>query len=116
GTDPVYVGRVSAVQVEAVTASGTAPRGMRLALVDPGTGPRPVARQPAVGTSARLTSGPTSEVARTGAPARGTGAGTGTGASASPTAAAVTGRPKIFARRQWGADERMRDKPSLHYG
>ena len=30
--------------------------------------------------------------------------------------AAVTAKPRIFSRAQWGADERMRDKRSLHYG
>ena len=28
---------------------------------------------------------------------------------------AVTAKPKIYSRAQWGADERMRDKASLHY-
>jgi hypothetical protein len=31
-------------------------------------------------------------------------------------AGAVTAKPMIYSRAQWGADERMRDKSSLHYG
>ncbi|MCW2796377.1 FG-GAP-like repeat-containing protein, partial [Nocardioides sp.] len=32
-----------------------------------------------------------------------------------PAAAAYTPKPVIYSRAQWGADERMRDKASLHY-
>jgi hypothetical protein len=106
GTDPVYVGDVDDVQVRATTASGRAPAGMRLALVDPGADRAPVEEAPGIDTGAD------------------TGAQTGTGAgltlSSAPTASlaagAVTPKPVIWSRSQWGADERMRDKASLHYG
>ncbi|QWZ06768.1 VCBS repeat-containing protein [Nocardioides panacis] len=35
---------------------------------------------------------------------------------ASLAAGAVTAKPMIYSRAQWGADERMRDSSSLHYG
>ena len=35
---------------------------------------------------------------------------------ASLAAGAVTAKPMIYSRAQWGADERMRDESSLHYG
>jgi N-acetylmuramoyl-L-alanine amidase/FG-GAP-like repeat len=39
-----------------------------------------------------------------------------TDGDASLAAGAVTAKPMIYSRAQWGADERMRDKSSLHYG
>ncbi len=90
GTDAVIVGRVDEVQVKAMTASGRAPVGMRLALVDPGAAPVRRVQRPAIDT-ARLS-------------------------SAASTSSDVTPRPTILSRAQWGADESMRDKPSLHYG
>ena len=39
-----------------------------------------------------------------------------TGDSAQLAAAVFTPRPVIYSRAQWGADERMRSKSSLHYG
>jgi hypothetical protein len=91
------------VQVRATTASGSAPAGMRLALVDPGTDETPVQQAPGIdtGTGAGMTLSSASA--------------TGSGA-ASLAAGAVTPKPVIYSRAQWGADERMRDKASLHYG
>ena len=39
-----------------------------------------------------------------------------TGDSAQLAAAVFTPRPVIYSRAQWGADEKMRSKSSLHYG
>ena len=39
-----------------------------------------------------------------------------TGDAAALTAAVFTPQPVIYSRAQWGADERIRDKSSLHYG
>ncbi|GAA3807996.1 N-acetylmuramoyl-L-alanine amidase [Nocardioides panacisoli] len=102
GTDPLFVGNVDDVQVRVDTKS-TAPADMKLAVVDPGKATT-VARQ---------------------APRIDTGAGdAGTEEVPSPdgnggldlSAQVVAPKPKIFSRAQWGADESMRDKPSLHYG
>jgi hypothetical protein len=103
GTDPVYVGDVDDVQVRATTASGRAPAGMRLALVDPGTDKTTVQQAPGIDTGTGA--GMSLSSART----------TGT-ATASLAAGTVTPKPVIYSRAQWGADERMRDKASLHYG
>ena len=54
GTEPVLVGNVAKVQVEVFTPSGRAPRGIRLAVIDPGRTTAPVRQRPAIDT-ARLT-------------------------------------------------------------
>ena len=91
GTELRLVGRVDRVQVKVLTPSGKAPRGMRLALIDPGRTPARARQRPAIDT-ARL-------------------AGAATG-----TTTAVTPKPLIFSRAQWGADESMRQASSLSYG
>jgi hypothetical protein len=98
GTDPVYVGDVDDVQVRASTASGRAPAGMRLSLVDPGTDHATTVQRPRIDTGA------------------GTGLKLSSAATAVSARARVTPRPVVFSRSQWGADERMRDRASLHYG
>jgi hypothetical protein len=97
GTDPIYVGAVDDVQVKALTASGTAPAGMRLALVDPGRQVAARAEKPAIDTGRLSLSDATST-------------------EASRAAARVTAKPRIFSRAQWGAEERMRERSALHYG
>ncbi|MEO5711524.1 MAG: FG-GAP-like repeat-containing protein [Nocardioidaceae bacterium] len=129
GTDPVYVGHVDDVQIKAVTASGDAPEGMQLALVDPGAQTAPAVEEPAIDTgtldlsSADTTTYPATDPATdpvdpTADPATDPSAvpvepTTGGAALAS---GAVTAKPMIYSRAQWGADERMRDSSSLHYG
>jgi len=92
GTDPMLVGDVDKVQVEVFTPSGRAPRGMRLAVIDPGRTTAPVRQRPAIDT-ARLAS-----------------------ADTTASSSLVTPKPKIFSRAQWGADESMRQPSSLSYG
>jgi hypothetical protein len=132
GTDPMYVGAVDDVQVKAVTASGYAPAGMRLSLIDPGTSTTRTVEKPAIDTGdldltaaeAPLAAGadPNPELPGTddttdpGAdPALGEGADSADDA-ALLAGTGATAKPKIYSRAQWGADERMRDKSSLHYG
>jgi hypothetical protein len=104
GTDPIYVGAVDDVQMKAVTATGDRPAGMQLDVVDPGQQKATVVEQPAIDTarlaSAQTTTDPTSDPT----------------ATLAGTPAPVTPKPKIYSRAQWGADERMRDASSLHYG
>ncbi|MGA8995775.1 MAG: FG-GAP-like repeat-containing protein, partial [Nocardioidaceae bacterium] len=100
GTDPVYVGSVERLQVRAVTDSGRAPAGLRLDLVDPGASGAARREVPRIDTGA-AGAGPAAE-ARVGA--------------AALVAAKVTTRPRIYSRRQWGADDRLRDRSSLRYG
>lgn len=126
GTDAVVVGDVDDVQVRAVTTDGaTLPDDMSLAIVDPGETVAAVREKPAIDT-ARLASAdladpidPTDPTD----PAQPTDPTPPTdpvdpvdpGAELVGTPADVTPRPQIFSRAQWGADERMRDKSSLHY-
>jgi hypothetical protein len=93
GTDAVVVGDVDDVQVRAVSSTGRTPAGLALAIVDPGDDVAPQLEKPAIDTGTLASS-----------------------ARLAGTPAAVTRKPKIFSRAQWGADERLRDKPSLHYG
>jgi hypothetical protein len=106
GTDPVYVGSVGAVQVRALTADGTAPRGMRLTLVDPGAEKAPQPERPAIDTG-RLRLSADDPVTDPADP---------TTDEAALAAAGATPKPQIYSRAQWGADERMREAGSLHYG
>jgi hypothetical protein len=116
GSDPVVVGRVDDVQLRAATRTGTAPRGMELALIDPGKDS--LSRQaPAIDT-ARL--------GGTGASGAGTGpdgASDSTGTTpASGTdeialsAMRVAPKPLIYSRAQWGANEKLREQTKPDYG
>jgi hypothetical protein len=98
GTDPVYVGDVDDVQVKAVTDSGEAPEGMKLSVVDPGTETASAVEKPDIDTGKLALSAAETDGA--------------TLAAGAP----VTAKPRIYSRAQWGADERMRDRSSLHYG
>jgi hypothetical protein len=117
GTQPVYVGKVDDVQVKATTDSGTAPEGMRLALVDPGAEAGRSVQQPAIDTgeaaAVSLSAAESADPEPADLEATDTPEGTDDG---SLLAGSVTARPQIYSRAQWGADERMRDASSLHYG
>jgi N-acetylmuramoyl-L-alanine amidase/FG-GAP-like repeat len=109
GTDPIYVGKVDDVQVRAVTDSGVAPRGMKISLVDPGKD-RTALESPGIDTGGiSLSADDTDD-------ATGTTTADGDTTGDVEMASSVTPKPRIYSRKQWGADERMRDKPSLHYG
>ncbi|MEP7088630.1 MAG: FG-GAP-like repeat-containing protein [Nocardioidaceae bacterium] len=119
GTDPIYVGAVQDVQVKALTASGRVPTGMKLSLVNPGSSGATQAEKPAIDTG-RLhpgTLGLAADETSTPSPAPSPAPATATTTDAASLAtAAVTSKPTIYSRAQWGADERMRDRSSLHYG
>lgn len=137
GTEPVIVGDVDQVQVRTLSRTGTVPADMKLAVIDPGKPTATVrargaldtntmdgsvgdpaalveaeqeAEQEAGGVRADTTSGPASDEA----PATGASSGASSGAMAL-SAATYTPKPVIYSRAQWGADESMRDKSSLHY-
>jgi hypothetical protein len=79
---PLVVGNVDQVQMRATSPSGRLPRGLRLAVVDPGTSPAdaaPVVEQ-------------------------------GFSDAASATLVGQAHRPKIRTRRAWGANERLRTR------
>jgi hypothetical protein len=138
GTDPLVVGNVDEVQVKAETATGEVPADMKLAVVDPGETADPVVEKPAIDTAdlgaddvAALSSADVSAGTDPNAPDPGTTEpGTTDPGTTDPGSiddgtvdegvlagnpADVTPKPKIYSRAQWGADERMRDKSSLHY-
>jgi len=123
GTDAVVVGDVDEVQMKAETLTGAAPADLELAVIDPGTGK--VSKQaPAIDT-AKL---PAADANVTGAaPVEKTSDATTSSAqlsagsvasedSAALTAMAVSPKPVIYSRAQWGANEKLRDKSSLRYG
>lgn len=108
GTDVVFVGNVDRVQVKATTPDAVAlPPAMKLSVVSPGTPRATTQAGPAIDTArmAGATSTPGEDALAT-----------------SPRAASMlaqetyTPKPVIYSRAQWGADESMRDKSSLHYG
>ncbi len=97
GTEPTVVGVVQRVQLRVYTESGRAPRGLRFALVNPGTGhvtkvaaaSLHVPRQPQQGVALR--------------------------AYAAAASMPIAPKPNIMTRAQWGADESLRDG-SPRYG
>ncbi|MGH3509721.1 MAG: FG-GAP-like repeat-containing protein [Nocardioidaceae bacterium] len=108
GSDPMYVGAVDDVQVRVGTPTGVAPAGLRLELVNPGREHAPTREAPAIDTGRLLS-------ATTGTPPK-HGVNLMASGTTPATSAYVTPKPKIFSRAQWGADEKMREKSSLHYG
>ena len=107
GTDAVVVGDVDDVQVRVTSTDGTTPQELALAIVDPGEDVAPVEAAPAIDTG-ELDAGTTPAATYSGDEAV---------LQSMPAARmAVAPKPQIFSRAQWGADERLRDKSSLHYG
>jgi hypothetical protein len=108
GTEPLLVGEVADVQVR-IDSERSAPADLKLAVIDPGQARRTARELPAIDT-AELAGDDPVDVGDAAAPGE-----DGSGDGLSLSAAAFTPKPKIYSRAQWGADERMRDKPSLHY-
>ena len=116
GTDALLVGEVDEVQVRALSADGVVPADMKLAVIDPGASDETAVELPALDTNTM-----------DGAPSSATVTGLGTDPGTDETdpgtgtegldlqAANFTPKPVIYSRAQWGANERMRDKSSLHY-
>lgn len=114
GTDALLVGDVDAVQVK-VTTEDAAPADLKLAVIDPGKAAATAKEQPAIDT-ARLATGGTTDDTTGEPPAEEPDPTDGTGGEdLSLQAGAFTPKPKIYSRAQWGADESIRDKPSLSY-
>jgi hypothetical protein len=108
GTDPVVVGRVDDVQLRAATRAGTAPRGLELALIDPGKDA--LTRQaPAIDTARLGSSGGASAAASTSGDRGSTGA-------IALSAMKVAPKPLIYSRAQWGANEKLREQTKPDYG
>jgi hypothetical protein len=109
GTDVLLVGKVDQVQVRSESTEGAPPADMTMAVIAPGHAETTTTERAAIET-AGLDGGANDEPA-TSAPAGPTGATDGLDLQATT----FTPKPVIYSRKQWGADERMRDKSSLHY-
>src|SRR5690606_30963577 len=100
GTEPLFVGEVDDVQVEASTEGTPLPADLSLAVIEPGEG-ETTTEAPAATPEQAAPAAPEDE--------------------ADEDAMVLQGRrtitqPTIFTRAQWGADERIRNKKSLRYG
>jgi hypothetical protein len=111
GTDPVLVGRVGRVQVRAVTGDAL-PADMKLAVIAPGHARHTASERAAIDTS-RMDGGNGTQSAYRAADPQPVSGSTDT---ASLAAAVFTAEPVIYSRAQWGANEKIREKSSLHYG
>lgn len=115
GTDALLIGEVDAVQVKVTTEDG-APADMKLAVIDPGKAASTAKEGPAIDTAKLATDADpdstTEDPAADPVDEPLTGGGTD---DLSMQAGSYTPKPKIYSRAQWGADESLRDKPSLSY-
>jgi hypothetical protein len=98
GTEPVIVGKVGDVQVR-VVSQRPLPLDMRLAVIAPGRARHSARERAAIDTSTMDGNDGSDSVT-----------------AAAALAGAVTPQPVIYSRSQWGADEKIREKSSLHYG
>ena len=116
GTEPSVVGHVQSVQVRAWTATGRAPQGVKLAVIDPGEG-RMKQEAPAIDT-ATLDQPPAQKTTqRTAEPsAQPTGSAEPASGDIALSAMATSPKPEIFSRAQWGANEKLRDQSPPSYG
>jgi hypothetical protein len=114
GTEPMLVGKVADVQVR-IVSQRPLPPDMKLAVIGPGKARHTAEERAAIDTSTM--DGDDGGDSVEAAAAIGSGStGSGSGAAAALAAAAFTPKPVIYSRKQWGADERIRGKSSLHYG
>ncbi|MCW2814631.1 MAG: N-acetylmuramoyl-L-alanine amidase, family 2 [Nocardioides sp.] len=111
GTDELLVGEVDQVQVK-VISQDAAPADMKLAVIDPGVATTSAEQLPAIDTGALDDTDGTDGTNDAQPAARTLPTSDG---DVELAAGAFTPKPVIYSRAQWGADERMRDKSSLHY-
>ena len=113
GTDVLLVGKVDQVQVRSTSTVGRQPADMKLAVIAPGK-PTSTARElPAIQTDDDGVAEPGAAEDRRGEseePAETSGED-----GLALSAATYTPKPVIYSRAQWGANENLRDKSSLHY-
>jgi hypothetical protein len=113
GTEPVLVGKVGQVQVR-VESRSVLPADMKLAVVSPGH-PRDTAEEHAALDTSTM-DGDDGTDSMYAEPATPGSSAAGADDTVRLAAAVFTPKPVIFSRKQWGADERIRGKSSLHYG
>jgi len=112
GTDPLLIGRVDQVQVRA-DAKLFLPSDMQLAVIAPGKAKHTVSQRAAIDTSA-MDGNDGSYSAYNSAALQSAEAEASEG-DAALAAATYTPQPVIYSRAQWGANENIREKSSLHY-
>ena len=105
GTDVLLVGKVDQVQVRAESAEGAPPADLEMAVIAPGHADSTTTERAAIET-ADLAGDSTQ-------PADSAAAGAADGLDLQATS--FTPKPVIYSRKQWGANERLRDRGSLHY-
>ncbi len=118
GTEPVLVGRVADVQVK-VVSDRPLPPDMKLAVIAPGKPAHSTEQRAAIDTSSMDGDNGGDSVAQAAAVDAAVSAARADGGSADTArlaAAVFTPKPVIYSRQQWGADEKIRGKSSLHYG
>jgi hypothetical protein len=105
GTDVLLVGKVDQVQVRTESTEGAPPADMELAVIAPGHADTTTTEKAAIET-ANLPG----EATQATEPATSAGSDV-----LDLQATTFTPKPVIYSRRQWGANERMRERSSLHY-
>ena len=116
GTEEALVGKVNFVQARLTVAAGALPTDLKLTVVNTGIAAKTAVEAPAIDT-ARLDPNSTTPDAMVPAAPQSSSQGAIAPAAASYelAAGAVTAKPYIYSRAQWGADESWRDPTSLHY-
>jgi hypothetical protein len=103
GTDVLLVGKVDQVQVRSESTEGAPPADMELSVISPGHADTTTTERAAIETT---------DLPEGGSPEP---AATGSTDGLDLQATSFTPKPVIYSRAQWGANERMRDRGSLHY-
>lgn len=103
GTEPMFVGEVDDVQVEARSSDGALPTDLSLAVIEPGEADT-TTEAPAVVPPAAAESGAEESDAEE------------SDAEGLALRSRTIAQPMIYSRAQWGADESIRNKKSLRYG
>ncbi len=106
GTDLVLVGKVDEVQVRSTVVDTSLPADLELAVTEPGQARRTVRALPALETDQGSSADLSTESADS---------AEGDEEVLDLQAAVVTPKPRIYSRKQWGANESLRDRGSLRY-
>ncbi len=116
GTEPMFVGEVDDVQVQASTDGVSLPDDLSLALVDPGSAKSSDVEK-AADAPQDASASYDADYAQQGSMIGSGKGGSGIALqSATTNMKATVAQPTIFSRAQWGADESIRNKSSLRYG
>ncbi|HET8962120.1 FG-GAP-like repeat-containing protein [Nocardioides sp.] len=106
GTDVLLVGKVDEVQVRSESTRGAPPADMTMSVIAPGHPETTTTERAAIDAAGISEGGPA---------AAEVGAQAGAADGLDLQATTFTPKPVIYSRQQWGANERMRDRGSLHY-